>query len=412
MLKCVRFSTDPRVRAALAQMEGPAVSHAFLDLGVPQTASGGTAPALADKREDAVHPRLARTGCLALPLHQRAHVAAASGVAAGAFGVGQAHMSNDRLARLRASGLASLWRTSFRVCPELVYSFLTVSWRADFLAQAVVAPWRFLAGVLWRGVMSQADLQLLLARSNEVAGPVAAAQAALRRAGIQPDVNWDRWTDSAGRVLQDPLAQSRIQVQRWLLEALRHAQLRSAIARRPEFAGLAAGIDHWASVRWLRKALAQESTLAALRAVMTGSLVTQTLAQRWVPGGAECPFCRCGNESPWHRFWECAAWATLREQALAGWAVADLAALLPECTMVTGHLPVDPVLAGMLQAAESFRGFRARVRVAEVVYTDGSAVNPQDPLLRRAAWAATWYAEGQWWVVSSPCPGPQTVGRA
>ena len=68
VLKCVRFSTDQRVRDALAQMEGPPVAQSFMDLGVPQLATGRAAPALADKREAAVHPRLTRTACLALPL--------------------------------------------------------------------------------------------------------------------------------------------------------------------------------------------------------------------------------------------------------------------------------------------------------------------------------------------------------
>lgn len=45
-------------------------------------------------------------------------------------------------------------------------------------------------------------------------------------------------------------------------------------------------------------------------------------------------------------------------------------------------------------------------------WTGGSAVHPDDPLLRRAAWAVVWWTGAAWAARSGPPPGEQTVARA
>ena len=87
-------------------------------------------------------------------------------------------------------------------------------------------------------------------------------------------------------------------------------------------------------------------------------------------------------------------------------------AWLPRFTLETGLLPMDAALQGRLDAVERACPEPPLQQLPAVVYTDGSAVDPTDPLLRRAAWAVTWPMGGVWQRVSAACPGRQTVGRA
>ena len=144
--KSNRFATSAQLRWELRQAAGPEVKEAFLDLGVVQVASARSAPALEDKRTDEGIRRFKRISRLPLPLCRRAQVTAASGVRQSTYGAGQQHVSDERLARERAANLAAVWRTAFRTVPELVFAALTVPWRADVLAVAVIQPWWFLGG--------------------------------------------------------------------------------------------------------------------------------------------------------------------------------------------------------------------------------------------------------------------------
>ena len=48
----------------------------------------------------------------------------------------------------------------------------------------------------------------------------------------------------------------------------------------------------------------------------------------------------------------------------------------------------------------------------DTVRLDGSAMDDDDPFLRRAAWAAVWWRHGQCHSAAGQCPGAQTVARA
>ena len=174
------------------------------------------------------------------------------------------------------------------------------------MACAVANPWWFLVGCINRGSFAKAHLTSLLRQGlHETTGPLAAAWASLRRAKVTTSLNWEVWTDCVGRQWQDPLGRPRGATRAWLLQAFRQSQLAAACKRRPEFKPLNHGLDHWATCRWLRGSKAPESTKASLRAIMTGSLVTQSLACKWVEGGPLCPFCGIEAETPYHRFWVC-----------------------------------------------------------------------------------------------------------
>ena len=97
---------------------------------------------------------------------------------------------------------------------------------------------------------------------------------------------------------------------------------------------------------------------------------------------------------------------------LNGWTLETLMSVLPVGTLTTGVMPTDVHLEKLKTEAEVDLPGPELEEVAETVYTDGSAIDPSDPLLRRAAWAVTWPTPTGWKTVSGPCPGAQKVGRA
>ena len=144
---------------------------------------------------------------------------------------------------------------------------------------------------------------LLMLGHKERTGPVAAALASLRCAGVCTDLHHTAWTGAHGAVLDDPLGQPRGTVKHFLLASFQRYQASSAGKRRKEFEPLRGGVDRWASCRVFYSAGWAESTSAALRSVMSGSLVCEELAQRWNGGSKVCPFCREADETPFHRWW-------------------------------------------------------------------------------------------------------------
>ena len=138
---------------------------------------------------------------------------------------------------------------------------------------------------------------------------------------------------------------------------------------------------------------------------MTGSLVTQTTACKWKKDGGICPFCHAAQETAWHRFWECQHWSSVRMSWLNRWTLQTLMSVLPVGTLTTGVMPTDVQLEKLKYEAEVDLPEPELQEVAETVYTDGSAIDPSDPLLRRAAWAVTWPTPTGWKTVSGPCPG-------
>ena len=87
--------------------------------------------------------------------------------------------------------------------------------------------------------------------------------------------------------------------------------------------------------------------------------------------------------------------------------------LLPGVTLLTGVLPEDAVLRRAQVAAEASADWPMAPPGHATKWTDGSATDPADPLLRRAAWAGVWReGDGEFRAVTGVPPGAQTSGRA
>ena len=116
-------------------------------------------------------------------------------------------------------------------------------------------------------------------------------------------------------------------------------------------------------------------------------------------GTAVCPYCGLCDETLYHRLWECPAWQRLRWEVLGG----EDVHCLPEGIRAHLVLEEDATLVAARRAAEAAPGLESSTLAVGEVYTDGSAVDPTDAMLRRAAWSAVWW--------SRRCGRPETTRR-
>ena len=144
----------------------------------------------------------------------------------------------------------------------------------------------------------------------------------------------------------------------------------------------------------------------ALQAVLGGSVVTQTVARHWRGGASTCPRCERAAETWNHRFWECPEWRDIRQRVAGHWVPA-----LHE-VRATGILPQDEMLWRLREEAQARVLPAAPPTRMRVVWLDGSAIYPKDPLLRRAAWAVVWWTGQGWCATAGPVAGRQTSARA
>ena len=93
--------------------------------------------------------------------------------------------------------------------------------------------------------------------------------------------------------------------------------------------------------------------------------------------------------------------------------MAAVVAESPRLLLEHGLLPVSPTLAEAREAATRPAERLGADPVGAVrFFTDGSALSPRDPWLRRAAWAVCWRENGQWRQHSAGTSGRQTVARS
>ena len=307
--KSVRWATGATARAALADAPGPPVLASFKDLGVVQRTAQHHGPVRPCDRLAAGYGRLVKCAALSLPFATKLLVIATSAVSSMMFGSGQALLPRTSVLAARRRVYGALTRGRYRQSADAMAVLLDLPWRFDPGAYAVVAPWRFLLGAVADGYVTAEDLAEALAHPR-VGGPCAAAMAALRRAGVV--ASQDGWRGAHGDTLADPLGTPRV-----LVEDFLHASWKAT---------------RWDALRWARRAyrpldlpdtaalstsLQADRTAAqtgALRAVLTGSLVTQSVARHWRGGSATCPHCTNAAETFQHRFWGCGRWDGLRRR--------------------------------------------------------------------------------------------------
>lgn len=147
---------------------------------------------------------------------------------------------------------------------------------------------------------------------------------------------------------------------------------------RPDFAATAAALG----------CVAGGDRVAAVRAALAGSTVTQKVASKWT-GDVVCPRCRDAPETRWQRFWECPV--TRPVWMCRGFLPAE--PLGPGQEALWGVVPADASLDA--QAEEVGReAWPPSCGLPDIVYADGSAYDGNDPSLACAAWAVVWRERG------------------
>ena len=86
-------------------------------------------------------------------------------------------------------------------------------------------------------------------------------------------------------------------------------------ARRADLAHVAGGVDRWATRRLLNDGKLAPDAAGALRAVLAGHVITESVAAKW-GRPARCPHCGAACEDRQHRFWDCPKWSGIRNTAL------------------------------------------------------------------------------------------------
>ncbi len=215
------------------------------------------------------------------------------------------------------------------------------------------------------------------------------------------------WTSQHGPPFR-PFVVGKAAALRHLVEAWLRTQWPGLVSRRQEFQGADAGIDRWLSLRLLRTDALPADQQGALRAIMAGDVTTDAAAAKWT-GSPLCPFCSAAPETLWHRFWECPRWERQRAAALQlpMGAAAAWARELPPLLAVTGLCPYQTPLPSPVPFGPDWPGLPCVD--AQTLWSDGSCLDPLDPVLACAAWAIVDEGGRPW---SGPVPGQQSAQRA
>ena len=115
---------------------------------------------------------------------------------------------------------------------------------------------------------------------------------------------------------------------------------------------------------------------------MTGGTVTQSVASKWVPGGKLCPHCKLADETLFHRLWHCPRWQMVRNNELQGYTLARLQHHFCNDTLCTGLVPSDALCVAAAATERAAAVWPAPVVLPDRAWSDGSALDPTDPILR------------------------------
>ena len=131
------------------------------------------------------------------------------------------------------------------------------------------------------------------------------------------------------------------------------------------------------------------------------------------PTGKLCPHCKLADETLFHRLWHRPRWQGIRLAELQGYTLAKLQHHFCNDTVCTGLVPSDALCLAAAATERAAAVWPAPVVLPDKAWSDGSALDPTDPILRRAGWAVVICAgAGHLTVAQGPCPGRQTAGRA
>ena len=415
------FASSASARQALRALNtGLRVDHLVKDLGIQVAVGAAHRSVLLPARVDAAAARFVKVAHLPLPFEARCRIAAASGSAAGCYGMGANKPSKKDLVILRSAAKQAVCHGGRRAAAEIVLSLLTPIWTLDPAAQAVLMPLIRLAVAISRGEWNRQQWQHIQ-RSTAASGngPVAVVLSSMQRLGLGEQVdNWQmpgapggRWKPQQHSIQESTAAL----VQQW-----QQVQCRELAGRRKLYSHLHGGVDVWATNRLLRKGLLPAAQAGALRTIMAGNFVTQDIAQKW---GAEplCPYCQQQVvESLEHRLWTCPRWELQRLEALRAVHMIhvspdELRRKVGEGVALTGVAPMDLQLHSLRLNLLELPLAMAPVPgtgSSAVAWTDGSALLPEDPLLARAGWGALVRTGTQKVHLSGPVPGEQTAQRA
>ena len=424
--KSKQFANSKELRRWLAeQIPGIRAGTEIRDLGVATTAGKARRCAVTAARLRGACTRFARLGRLPLSFGSRCLLGAAAGTAAGLYGAACGRPPVGELAGLRAAAKKAVCRGGLRASAEIVFGVLAPSWRLDPMAVTVLAPlWqaakalrrrRFPAD-LWREAAGA-----MAAGHGRRFGPIAAALRSLAELQMGADIEaWggipaapDGWRPAA-RALPDTRAV--------LLEAWGRREAREVARRRADYQHLAGGVDRWATRRLLETGQLAPDAAGALRTVISGNVITESVAAKWGRPRA-CPHCGATVEDLEHRLWACPRWQAMRHAAFAtsGFTPAAARACLPAETARTAVLPLDTRLQALAHDAQRAHQLpqlpdpaapelpQGRVRA----WTDGSCLRPADPLLARAGWGLRLEGlPGGRLEIHGPVDGRQTAQRA
>ena len=167
----------------------------------------------------------------------------------------------------------------------------------------------------------------------------------------------------------------------------------------------------------------------ALRTVMAGGVITESVASHWSGRPRLCPHCGREDEDLEHRLWRCPRWDRQRSAATAGLVSPQaLRRRISDGVASTGILAAPRHLVALAGAASTAGPELPReaewrpLLPRRTVWSDGACLHPTDPLLARAGWGlsfgpaggavgatgASLAAAG----ASGPVDGDQTAQRA
>ena len=113
---------------------------------------------------------------------------------------------------------------------------------------------------------------------------------------------------------------------------------------------------------------------AALRVLMTGGAVTQSIASKWVPGGKICPHCKLADETLYHRLWQCPRWQAVGDAELHGCTLARLQRHFCNSTLCTGLVPSDALCRAAAAIERATANWPAPVVLPPRAWSDGSGL--------------------------------------